>query len=316
MYSQFKLVSIGHVVKDKPRDSDIGEFYPEEIIPETNSELDKENKTKVKNTNIHSGNESISVTTKPSIKAKWLALEAGNRITPPDLRKGETVFIYRYANTDMFYWADVMKELDLRRKEIVTYAYGNTDTFKEKLTKDNSYWFTVDTVNKFIQLHTSDNDGEVCKYDLTINTKEGFLEVKDSKDNYIKLDRKENTLTIEIEKDINIIAKETINVECKNMNVKVEETIVAECKNLDVKVEEVTNLECDTLNIKAKTKIYGEAPDIEYKGEIKLDGNVHITKDLQVDKTSTANADHISAGKSGANHTHGVIAHKTTTPPK
>ncbi len=131
---------------------------------------------------------------KPTIKARWLNTGSSNRVTPPDVVKGETVFIYKMGEANQYYWTLAFNETDLRKKESVLHLYSNTDEHGEELTDKNSYSSLFDTKNKKINVKTSANDGEATTWDINLNTKAGVLTVKDGNGNTFKHNAKAGTL--------------------------------------------------------------------------------------------------------------------------
>jgi phage baseplate assembly protein gpV len=84
--------------------------------------------------------------------------------------------------------------------------------------KSTSYWLEVDTKNKSVKFHTAMNDGEYTEYDITINTKDGTLKVTDKKNNYIYLESKKDTITVNTNKDIIAKASASVTVNAPNIN--------------------------------------------------------------------------------------------------
>jgi len=109
--------------------------------------------------------------------------DGGNRVVPPTIRHGETVEIYQYADADIYYWKGGQYEPDVRGLEEAAFAWSNiprqTDKSKhlDKMNKDNSYFFSISTISKFIKLHTSKNDKEPYTWDFFLNTKSGILKI-------------------------------------------------------------------------------------------------------------------------------------------
>jgi len=142
------------------------------------------------------------------LEAVWLG--ESNRITAPDVKKGETVRVYKYAETDKYYWSDMFNELDLRGKETVLYLFGNTDKPGEELKQDNSHWMLWDAVNKSVKLHTSNNDGEAVGFDVQFNLKTGVFNLLDTEGNEIKLTSLEGELLLDINTLLKAIAPKII----------------------------------------------------------------------------------------------------------
>lgn len=129
------------------------------------------------------------------IVARWTAFGQSNRITPPDVRQGETVMIFRVSDSDEYYWTTMMNEPSLRRQETVCYIFGNLPDGIKAFDKGSSYWFEVSTHDKYVKLHTSKNDGELAAWDISIDTAKGVLVITDNAGNDLTLDSGQGTLT-------------------------------------------------------------------------------------------------------------------------
>ena len=72
-------------------------------------------------------------------------------------------------------------------KEKVLIWFSNKSTIGPNREAD-SYYLLVDTINKIVHFHTSDNDGEACTYDIVLNTLVGKFMLKDNLNNDVLLD--------------------------------------------------------------------------------------------------------------------------------
>lgn len=216
--SGFHLYSIGVVSEDMDEDSHIIEAFPVEQQSHIDGDIAYNKKSNILSKDIHNKANNVVLNRKSTVEAIWLPSEDSNRVTAPTIRKGEQVKIYRYGNTNTFYWTTLFNEFDLRRNEKVKKYYSNTSVPKEDLNDNNTYWEEVDTINKHWKLHTSDNDGELCTWDISLDTKEGILETIDGRGNFIKHSAKDDTLTTSFKKEINVLAP-TINMKADTMNI-------------------------------------------------------------------------------------------------
>lgn len=130
------------------------------------------------------------IKTTASIKAKWLSLTSTNRLTSPDVRRGEEVIIYKYGDTDQYWWTTLHQDQTLRRLETVIYGYSNNSKENIKNDHDSMYWLEISTHRKVVRFHTAKNDGEPFTYDIQIDTKKGNFTLEDDNGNYIFLDSK------------------------------------------------------------------------------------------------------------------------------
>ena len=201
--SLFNVVSIGYVAKDIAEDSLFVEIFPLEIFPAMTKGLTKNENVKNSNKNINNDIESLMVVKKQLIKAKWLPHGNPNRLDPPTVGKGETVLVHRYSDSDKYFWSTLYNEFKFRKKEKITTVLSNRSEITDGLNKlDKCYYVSLDTINKFIRLHTDDSDGELCTYDVEFDTKNGYMTILDGKDNEITLDSAKDKLSLITNNDI------------------------------------------------------------------------------------------------------------------
>ena len=58
------------------------------------------------------------VTTKPTLTCRWLPMSNSNRVTPPDVRRNEEVLIYRFADTEYYFWTTLSNNTIRKLEEI------------------------------------------------------------------------------------------------------------------------------------------------------------------------------------------------------
>lgn len=197
MISQLKPFSIGIVLVDKPNDTNDISVFPTEQLFSTEGVISKADAT---------------------IEAMWLPLGNFNRRTAPDVCKGQTVQIYRYADTDKYYWTTLFNEIGLQKLEHAVYSWsGVPASSKEASDSDNSYWLMVSPRDGKIHLHTSESNSEPVTYDISIDTKQGTFMLTDSKDNTILLNSLNGTLIADISKSITLKAADRITLVAKDI---------------------------------------------------------------------------------------------------
>jgi hypothetical protein len=242
--SQLKLFSLGIVVEDKPRDSEDIKVYPTEMLPLLHGPLT------AKKTDVKSEVPDASAVPRKSetkvadtLKAKWLPGDDTNRMTAPDVCAGETVLIYRFADTDEYFWRTLFREPTIRRLETVYYVFGNVTEPLKEINKDNSYWFQVSTHDKLIKLHTTKCDKdpkEPYSYDIEIDTGRGIVTITDDIKNTITLTSKDGELKITTNKKV-VIKTKDIEIEGK-VSIKGDTTIKGKT-TLDGPVNTTSNVE-------------------------------------------------------------------------
>ena len=85
------LYSLGYVAEDIEEDSLFVKVVPIEIISDIEGDLTNVTKETNKNVDIENTNKVTIKSKNVVIVAKWLNLSDANRITPPNVCKGETI---------------------------------------------------------------------------------------------------------------------------------------------------------------------------------------------------------------------------------
>lgn len=268
--SIFGFWTVGIVSKDKERESSLIMFFPTEHLNDTNGQLDTVS-TEVVSVELNGVVNKFAVDKSSSLIAKWCSINQSNRYTPPDVRTGETVIIYKAGDAKDWYWDKLFLDDDKRGLEHTVFAWKNTDSRTEHVKLDNSYNMTVSTKDKYVKLHISNNDGEQSGYEFLFDSGNGIFSLKDTKENSIVLNSVAGTLNLDI---VNTITAKTIDM--------------------------VTDTE--TLTMKASTSFLAKSPDIT------LDGPVKITSTLDV-ASNISGADLKTPVVSSSNkHRHGNVS--------
>ena len=190
-----RYFGIGIVAVDKPRGSDFIMVTPIEKIAMRSGRLkEAEHKIEVSSQNVSGTVTSDTVTAQSMLKAKWLVGDDGNRQTAPDVQEGETVDLYRYGNSNEYYWTTTYREPGLRRLETVLYCYGNLSSKGAVWTKDSSWWYEISTHDKHIRWQTTQSDGEAYAYNFHISAKDSFITIEDNIQNQWFMDSKEHLM--------------------------------------------------------------------------------------------------------------------------
>lgn len=205
--SGLKLYSLGIVTKNKIVDDPWVEVDPIESMSMDLGDISASKEVKATTANQSGVKKTASMKKTSSLKAKWIPFGHSNRDTAPDVVAGETVIIFSYADTQDFYWTTIFREPELRRLEKVRYLWSNQPSGQAPATPDTSYYALFDTINKRVVLHTSDNDGEACQYDIEMDTRAGLFTMKDSLGNSVEIDAKAGKLTATTENEIVVNTK-------------------------------------------------------------------------------------------------------------
>lgn len=125
-----------------------------------------------------------------SVKSKWLARGQGNRITPPNVRRGERLLIHRLGDTDQYFWETIENDNHLRKLETVIWVFSANKDEKKEIDIDSCYILEVCTHSKHIRLTTSKANEEPYRYTIDLDTNHGSLSIFDDIANVIKLESK------------------------------------------------------------------------------------------------------------------------------
>lgn len=189
-----------------------------------------------------------SVEAQVSIRAEWLRFGDANRMTAPDVRRGESVMIYQFSDADKYYWMTLKQDASLRKLETVVWAFSGTKDETKKTDASSSYYLEISTHKGISHFHTSKANGEPFEYDIQINSKEGYVAITDDGGNFISMD--------------------SANARHQIMN----------SSGTHIDVDKV-NL---TMNVPGTYKVV--AKNIELIGETLIDGETEVTGNMRVDK--------------------------------
>jgi hypothetical protein len=238
-------VMIGIVVEDKPLDSRRVKVYLREFTPFAGGEIKDNTRTETYTVANEKG-EAVSgnVKTSNTIVADYFGL-ATNSTFPPDVVKGEQVYVFKYGDEDKYYWMSAGRDDNLRKTEIVRWTASNSEASNKELSEDNTYFVEIDTkVGKRIRMHTSKSSGESFGYDIVIDAQAGFVKIADDSGNSIELESAKKRVSLRNP------SGSVINLEDKNI------TLIAP----------------DNIVLKAGKQLVINAPKIESHGPLTCNG--------------------------------------------
>ena len=217
------------------------EVTPIEALPFLDGELAaNQDKTVVKGVNVGGQHYTDTVITSNTIKAKWLRLGCGSTITAPNLRRGEEVILYQFADLPEYWWTTLGDGYRLRRLETVIMAISGTKDEGATLGTENCYYFEWSSHRKLLTLHTSAANGEPHAWDLQLNTGESTLVVTDNAGQVISINsgakridlvNADGTTVVLDQKNIVLNAPETVSINCKNLSVNASNGIALNTKS-------------------------------------------------------------------------------------
>ena len=297
MASKLLPVSLGQVAAHKELNSVFIEVYPLETNPIASGELtDTQAEYKASVTSKTGAVSESSIATAPTWKAQWVPLGDANRQTAPDVRRGELVMIYQFADMDGYYWATLASDLNYRKLETVVWAFSATKVEGEKPTHDNCYFVEVSTHKGLIHIHTTTKNGEVCGYDIQLDTMHGKFIIADTIGNGLLLNSPEHQFKL------TNASGSVIDLHKLILSMQVADKISMATDNYDVKAKKMS-MSGESLDVTAKTtnngsvKVNGtlgqEGGDgASFGGNVKVNGSVrgdgtihanHIKSDTRID---------------------------------
>lgn len=228
--SKLQFYSLGVVAANKALSSMTVEITPVEEFPMLDGQLtDDKQEYKADTVDNTGASKSTSVDSTVTIKATWLPINNSNRRTAPDVRRGEKVVLYKFADTDKYWWNTLFNDSVLRRLETVIYAFSDNAKEGPPDTAESTYFLEVSTHRKIMHVHTSKSDGEPFAYDVQINAKDGIVTITDDVGNFFVLNSRDKRLTMqnsdESKVDINgknilMSSSDSITLISKDINVR------------------------------------------------------------------------------------------------
>lgn len=287
METQFKPYSLGVAAENKSLTSRHLAIAPHEITPGLDGEISFNPEERIFSGFDKDGNEyQTKVTEDVSITAEWLPF-GSNRMTPPDVRRGEPVMVYRLADTDRYYWRCLGLRDDLRRLETVIYAFNaNPSETDNGLNLENCYYLEISTHQKLITLGTSQANGEPYGYAIQLDTGEGKFSLEDTLGNSMHLDTGRilwefiNAAETHVKLDkehIYMFAHNSIEMEAtKLIQMKTTNFVLEAGDSYSLKAGNSIYMESTTINSKANSVTH-ETPTATYTGNVNIGGSLAIS---------------------------------------
>lgn len=316
--SQLMPYSYGIVATNKARNSFDVEVTPTEDLQFSDGEL-TDQVTSFNASGVDAQGAAYQVNTNQSstVTATWLPIGQANRMTPPDVERGEQVMLYRFANADKFYWTTLRNDLTLRRLETVIYAISATQSNGVSPDPTSTYLFGMSSHDKRIWLTTSKAQGEPYAYTMNFDLANGNFSLQDDVGNEILLDSANNTVRLqngdgsflELNKTVlNAQTTDAMNFQTKAFSIKTESmTTNATTASLTATTNTITAATTHNGNLAMNGNIVtapgssGEG-DIEMAGNFTLKGNQTIEGELSAQHIVTTGID--SSGNVNAPNIH------------
>lgn len=244
--SKLKIYSLGIVAENKLPSSKEVEVTPIEEMPMLDGELAPvatDYNAKATDALGSSYEDTVELTT--TIKAKWLPIGAANRVSAPDVRRGEMVVIYKFGDTDKYFWTTLNEDLKLRKLETVIYAFSGTTNEGAEINADTFYFIEISTHKKLITLHTSKDNGEPFSYDIQLDTNNGKLVITDDVGNYVLLDSSQTQIVLRN------VDETTFDMKGPNLDITVPQTYTVKCKDYKLDASSSVDIKSGTTKVQS-----------------------------------------------------------------
>lgn len=244
--SKLRFYSLGIVAENKLPSSKEVEITPIEDMPMLDGELAAvatDYNAKAKDALGSNYEDTVELTT--TVKAKWFGMGAGNRITAPDVRRGEKVVLYKFGDTDKYFWMTQNEDLKLRKLETVIYAFSGTTNESAEMNADTFYFIEISTHKKLITLHTSKDNGEPYGYDIQLDTGNGKLVVTDDVGNYVLLDSSQTQIVLRN------VDETTFDMKGPNLDITVPQTYTVKCKDYKLDASGSVDIKSGTTKVQS-----------------------------------------------------------------
>lgn len=156
-----------------------------------------------------------SMQTSKALTASWLG-NGDNRVTAPDVRRGDIVELYEFHDTQKLYWQAVGGDHGKRRKEKVTHRFSMTDDESTReLNDENSITVDHDGENGMSTFKVPSVNGR-APVTFQMNSKEGTVCMLVGEDNFVQVEQDGGRITTQNSSGSFVILEgDNIQTNCK-----------------------------------------------------------------------------------------------------
>ncbi len=272
---------LGTVAADKEFKSREIKVHISEFLPYLSGELNAtEVKAGVGTTDERSDGGEGKATVTNTVTAIYANL-CSNRYYPPDVRRGERVFVFNIADTDTYYWFSLGVHDNLRRCEKYRLSVSDDVNYQKELSNDNSYYIEVNTLDgkKEIVISTAKSDGEEYRYLIKIDAKASTLQINDDNNNMILMESKEKRMFMRNTEgcSVDLNKKNSSIIAIEDLILKAGRQIVSDSPvwyDQQDKRDKAAERISDNIHFKANNSIVLSAPMIGLNG---ISGSTNVT---------------------------------------
>lgn len=251
-----------------------------------------------------------SANTDTVIEAKWRPGDS-NWSTAPDVQRGEVVELIRYADMNTYFWRERGDGAAARRVETKRMLVSANKTSGEP-NPNTHYMLEISGHTGAINITTSQANGEVSKYHITINATGGIISLGDAEGNEIYLSTKEKIIQLRnSDGSLVQVNEKDIGLWClENMLLASKENIMLQAKNMKMVATETIEMSAGkTMALEAGQRFDTTSPIIALNGAIQLNGPISQESttsnyDATLKGTVRTTVDVVAAGVSLVKHPH------------
>ena len=188
--TQIDFYSYGIVGEDKQPNSPWIEAIPIEINFSKPTDVQATEHSTDRTFTSANATDHVTSTEGNTIPAKWWKFNS-YQVTPPDVKKGDEIIIYRLGETDIYFWED-LNSANVKTTVNVIYAFPADGENQMMDDLSNAYVLQVSSVEKMIQIRTSMANGEGAAFNFQFNLRDGTHQCTDQKGNKYWINSKEN----------------------------------------------------------------------------------------------------------------------------
>ena len=292
----------GIAAADKANDSVELYVWVQELLPFTKGELKAISVTTPIVTEGNHGGYSGNLNATNVIKAIYRGTNALSSL-PPSVRKGESVKVWCYGDTDTWYWDTDGRNENLRRTDRKMFTVNSTDDYISEGGRENTYGIEINTRKDFgdlgITIYTSNKLGESFRYCLSINTTDGTILLGDDAGNDFSIDSQKKKITLKNgDNSMLQLDKENIILACQG-----DISIISKTKNIQLSANEniATRSGRDTSLTANASLSTSSAQDTT----ISAGAGVNITASASITNAAGANITDTAAGSWGISYSGG-----------
>jgi len=225
--SIFKPYSVGLVASPKPTNSKIIQVTLRETMPYMSGSGELDSQVVNYNGKDKAGNAvTTKVVTGNTVPATWVPF-GSNRLTPPDVRDGEKVMVYRAGDEDEYYWSELGLDDGLRRLETIVIGLSGSPQTRSNVDPADGSWYFIEwsSHQKHLLMSNSKLNGEVVQYTVKFDYGQGTIGVSDDLENSFLFDsinrvfqfiNQDKCLVQMNQQNINILAQDTLSLSAVN----------------------------------------------------------------------------------------------------